>query len=279
MTADAPTSRKLQELRDNLFSRSTLSVLGPAQYARYLATFAANLAKIRSAGNLSPLDQAMGKGATRFRYRGSPFSFDCRFSDEHLADDGFGFGLVREIYIRDCYFKWHPPWVYERAKRVFDLGANRGSFSSLMTTQAEFILAVECQEQYVPVIRHNMEMNGFARFAVETAMVGAGGIVEGWHAPRRTIEELMLRHRLDFVDFVKMDIEGSEFALFEAADWLERVGAISMEVHPEYGDPNAILKSLERKGFAYALADDNVRRLDDVRNANFIYAWKDRTGK
>lgn len=216
----------------------------------------------------------MGISASQFHYRGSTFVFDCQFCDEHLGENSFAFGIVREIYIRDCYFKWHPPSVYNHARTVIDLGANRGAFSALMTTQAQFILCVEYGEQYVPIIRHNMGMNNYNNYAVETALVGAGGLLSKLNSPRVAIDDLFHRYNIESVDLIKMDIEGSEFALFDSADWLQRINAISMEVHPLHGDPSVILESINQHGFTYAIADENLQRVNDVKKANFIYAWK-----
>jgi hypothetical protein len=267
--------KALRKLQTNFLSRRAVSVLGPRLYCRYLAHFVGNLPRILAGGDLRPLDKAMGAVARRFRHRGHSFSFDCRFCDQELREESFAFGIAREIYIRDCYFKWQPPAVYERAKTVVDVGANRGAFSALMTTRAEFILCVECGEQYAPIIRHNMEANHFTRYAVETAFVGAGGAVAASGAPQIAIDELFRRHRIEAVDFLKLDIEGSEFGLFESADWLRRVRALSMEVHPRHGDPRAILDRLAAEGFTCAAADDNLRRVASAEQAGFIYAWKD----
>lgn len=265
---------KFQKIRANLLSTNAIAALGPAQYTRYLGSFLASVPSIRKANDLRPLDKAMGRTARQFRYRGTPFFFDCHFCDEHLKETSFGFGIAREIYIRDCYFRWHAPEVYERARTVIDIGANRGAFSALMTTRAAFILSVECQDQYVPAIRHNMRLNNFTSYAVETAFVGAGGSVAGSSAPRFTMDELLQRHDVEVVDLLKLDIEGSEFALFAAAHWLRRIKAISMEVHPDHGDPDDILRTLTQHGFTHIAVDENLRPLIDARRANFIYAWK-----
>ncbi|MFH0937829.1 MAG: FkbM family methyltransferase [Planctomycetota bacterium] len=265
--------KKLQKIRNNLFSGKALGVLGPLLYSGYLARFFANFPRILMAGDLRSLDKSIGATAKRFHYRGSTFFFDCQFCDEHLAEDSFAFGIAREIYIRDCYFKWHPPSVYEHASVVIDLGANRGAFSTLMTTRAKFILSVECGEQYVPIIRHNMIKNNYTNYAIENAFIGAGGSTKS-NALRLTIDDLLRRHDIEHVDLIKLDIEGSEFALFDSADWLQRVSAISMEVHPLYGDPAAILEKINQRGFTCAIADENVQCINDARQSRFIYAWK-----
>src|SRR5438046_5262635 len=265
----------LRKIRNNLFSGKAVSALGPKLYAGYLANFLVNVPNILRAGDLRPLDRAMGRDAKQFNYRGSQFCFDCEYCDEHLREDSYAFGIVREIYIRDCYFKWQPSVVYNNARTVIDLGANRGAFSALMTTKANFILCVECGEQYAPIIRHNMLKNKFKSYLVETALVGAGGLVAESKSPRYSFSDLLQRHSIEFADLVKIDIEGSEFALFESTDWLGRVGAISMEVHPAYGDTTFILQRLAGHGFTYAIANEDLRRVTDTKQVAFIYAWKD----
>jgi len=200
--------------------------------------------------------------------------FDCTFCDEHLKEDSFAFGSVRELYIRDCYFKLHPYAMYGKAKIIVDMGANRGAFSSLMTTQAEFIVSVECQEKYVPIIHHNMSINDYKDYVIETAFIGESGLFSDSDSPRITIDELFDRYHLDMIDFLKMDIEGSEFDLFRSGEWLQRVHAISMEVHPAYGDPNSILELLVKYGFTCVVANENLQRTNNIANISFIYAWR-----
>ena len=264
---------KIQKLKNNIISRRAISVLGVPVYAKYILSFLLSVPKIIKAGDFRPLDKSMGSHASRFYYRGSTILLDCQFCDDHLDEDSFAFGIAREIYIRDCYFKWHPKAVYENAKTVVDLGANRGVFSTLMTSQAESIVCVECGEQYPPVIKHNMEKNKYKSYSIETAYIGEGGTTES-ETERITVNELRTRHNIKHIDLMKMDIEGSEFALFESADWLEHVGAISMEVHPGSGNPNDILKTLDKHGFSCVAADENLGRLKDATHANFIYAWR-----
>lgn len=46
-----------------------------------------------------------------------------------------------------------------------------------------------------------------------------------------TIGTLMREMRIEFIDLLKMDIEGAEKEVFEACDWIGKVGTIAIELH------------------------------------------------
>ena len=59
-----------------------------------------------------------------------------------------------------------------------------------------------------------------------------------------------LSDRREMVHLLKMDIEGSEFGLFEDnPDWLNKILHIAMEVHPEFGDVSSLCEQIKRAGF------------------------------
>jgi len=101
-----------------------------------------------------------------------------------------------------------------------------------MTTRAQQLVIVECSAQYVPVIYHNMSANHFTDFAIESVMIGSGGEAGRIDRPSIGRKELLDKHDMKQVDMLKMDIEieGSEFSLFEEPGWLNRVSALSMEI-------------------------------------------------
>lgn len=50
-----------------------------------------------------------------------------------------------------------------------------------------------------------------------------------------TIETLMKEHGLNYIDLLKMDVEGSEKEIFEsAAGWIDKVGMIVIELHDRF---------------------------------------------
>ena len=252
-----------------------IRVLGISTYIRYIFTFTLQIFNIIKSKDLRPLDQKMGKNRVEsFNYNGKKFIFDCFGCDETIKDGTYAFGVVREIYIRDCYFKYLPVNIYKNINNAVDIGANRGAFSSLMTTTADFILSVEAQQEFEPIIRHNMFRNGFTNYNLEIGFVGSGGELSNKNIKLFTLPDLLTSNNINQVDLLKMDIEGSEFSLFDDPAWLYRVNAICMEVHPEYGNPKKIVDVLSKCGFVYKIADENLNLLKDAEFANFIYAWK-----
>lgn len=264
---------KLRKLANN-FDPRAIGVLGVGTYARYLLATALRPAAVIRAGDLKPIDMAMGRIASRFRLDGREFTFDCRFADETIDDGTYAFGVVRELYVRDCYFRHHAPGTRAKARTVLDLGANRGAFSAMMTPFAETIVSVEVNDSFVPVIRHNLDANGAKDAHVVCAYVGAGGAVPAapGSVPTVSIPDLLNRHGIGRLDFMKMDIEGSEFAMYADPAWLDRVAALSMELHPEFGDPAKIIDALRSRRFTVTLADENLHVVTDPANAYFLYA-------
>src|SRR5579871_6887456 len=116
------------KLVSNLGWRALL-VLGPYTYLRYLFNFFCNLRRIIRAGDFKPLDRAMGTRSIKARMNGSDFVIDCPYTDKHIVDGTFTFGIIRELYIRNCYLRYGVSQAASNARTVLDLGANRGVFS------------------------------------------------------------------------------------------------------------------------------------------------------
>jgi hypothetical protein len=264
-----------RKLAINLGLRALL-VLGPFVYLRYLFTFFCKLPLILRAGDFKPLDQAMGTRPITARMNGRKFIVDCPHTDKRIVDGTFVFGIIREMYIRNCYLRYGTAQAARTARTVLDLGANRGAFSVMMASQAELVIAVEFNPLFKDVIAHNMAVNNFTNYEIETAFIGEGGAGDNGKQCRMSLSELMEKHNLQNVDLMKMDIEGSEFALFQSPEWLTHVSALCMEVHTKYGNPQEILAVLQRYAFDFVMADVLFRPVEDPKRANFIYAWKSR---
>lgn len=264
-----------KKFTNNLLTIRAINVLGFKIYFRYIFNFIFSIFSIFKFKDFRPLDKKMGKNhVENFIYNGNKFKFDCHYCDEKIKDGTYAFGVVREIYIRDCYFKHLPKEIFKNINYAVDIGSNRGAFSSLLTSTAKFILSVEAQKEFKPIIINNFKRNNYTNFSLEIGFVGAGGELSNKNIKLFTIEDLLDKNNIDQVDLLKMDIEGSEFALFDEPSWLKRVGAICMEVHPEYGSPTKILNVLKKYEFEFKVADENLILLDNPEFANFIYAWR-----
>ena len=74
-----------------------------------------------------------------------------------------------------------------------------------------------------------------------------------------TVHELMKRHNLPRIDLFKIDIEGSEKALFsENTSWLEHVGMLLIETHDRFepGCTDAINKATEGRFLFRGIVDE-----------------------
>jgi FkbM family methyltransferase len=162
---------------------------------------------------------------------------------------------------------------------VVDLGANRGLFSVWAAMAGAQVVAVEAQQGFAPVIRGLAACNGVAsRVHVEIAVAGgvlAPGVTAGvitddylWAttshgAAKRpvglSVPEIMTRYEIDRIGLLKTDIEGGEFAVFDASEdlgWLERVDQLVLEVHPDWGDAASLIGRLRQHGYRVDLRDD-----------------------
>jgi predicted nicotinamide N-methyase len=218
-----------------------------------------------------PLDRYMGSKQICVRFLRRRFVIDCS------RNGSFAFGTIREMFIRNCYIRHGIEHALASAQTVLDLGTNQGIFSTMAATGVRIVVALDAQSHFVEAVKHNMAINRFNNYIVETAFVGAGGLGDSQEKLTRntvSIQEIADKHRITKFDLAKIDIEGSEFALFGSPEWLRLVGAICMEVHPAFGAVQNILDSLEKNGFSVVVTDDLFRPVQSAQDAVFIYAVK-----
>jgi FkbM family methyltransferase len=202
--------------------------------------------------------------------------------------DGRYWSGAREIFGRRVYLPT-PEFAVQPGDRVVDLGANAGLFTLLAAAHGATVLAVEAQSGFVPEIERNLADNHLRdRVSIVTALVGAGSgifadprdVLSGSHAgsapPIVEFETLLKDHGFDLVDLLKVDIEGSEFALFRGEiPWLDRVRRITMEVHPQFGDVRALSALLTARGFSVRTTDDRGIATDRPgERGGYLYALR-----
>jgi FkbM family methyltransferase len=193
------------------------------------------------------------------------------------------------MYARGVYFAL-PGLSIVPGDVVVDLGANRGLFTLLaLKLGASRVVAVEAQSGFIPLIQELLEKNDCASGAIlVSSLVGthtgllfnpaAQAAASHWRGmpPRRSICELMRAYGIDRIDFLKVDIEGSEFDLFEqASDWLPKVGRLAMEVHGAFGAASSICKVLLSEGFKVKLAYPDLTPAESLGcSCGYLYAFR-----
>lgn len=153
---------------------------------------------------------------------------------------------------------------------IWDLGANIGLTMAHMAVlyPGARILGVELNRDNAKLCRRNIESWADRCRLIEGAVwdtagtVGYGGTPgleyefsvepEGsaeHEAEALTLDSLVAETQADWIDYVKMDIEGGERRVLQApGEWARRVRCIRVEVHDPYS-PDACIQDLRTLGF------------------------------
>ena len=170
------------------------------------------------------------------------------------------FSGIREIWVRDVYLKNNyldiPPGAL-----VIDLGANIGNFTSLALAQHGDVrvIAVEPSLSLSNSLRESLQINGWSnRASVKRAFLGVKTEVQvgvatdpnyrdaEYVSESAFLEEFSVKR----VDFLKCDIEGSEFFLLEPGSKLLSITKnLAVEIHPTGGSVRNFLSFLRTAGF------------------------------
>lgn len=104
---------------------------------------------------------------------------------------------------------------------------NTAAFPRIIPIQA----ALWGEDTRVNVVDPGLDKWGFqARDAEEACPDVVCHVVAGM-----TVDRIMREHNLDFIDILKMDIEGGEIEVFNSGGaWLDRVGLLVAELHERY---------------------------------------------
>jgi FkbM family methyltransferase len=250
---------------------------GPQTGALYLGAVARRLPEVLRTRSLAIADSEMRGRSAHYRLFGVDIDLPGRV-----------FSGAREMYCRRVYFA-NPRVALREGDTVVDLGANVGLFTLLAAVKCQRVIAVEAQSGFKAEIEANLRAHGVAQKAeVEVALVGAASGVladpdaflrashfQGELPPHLTMPELMQRHGLSRIDFLKSDIEGSEFDLFrDATAWLPRVDRIAMEVHAHAGSPVALCEQLRAAGFQIEYRSPQLKPMPPRETDGYIYAYR-----
>jgi FkbM family methyltransferase len=228
-------------------------------------------------------DREMRGKLTFFLFRGT-FPIDV---DSINSTDNNGYCFLREFFVRQIYFR---AFKHLQFDTCLDLGCNTGIVTSILKQLAGPAGRVVGIDALVyPANAYRARINATPGITLHHGVI-CGESVR--HDPAAlhamcdkfgfdinlaiSASELMGLYDLQHIDFLKMDIEGAEFAMFQdSAPWLERVDNLAMEVHNKQGDPSEIIDRLRHAGFQVSWLDDAGYPVDP-RHAGYIYA--SRTG-
>lgn len=227
-----------------------LSVCGLGKTTRWLAAALLNVRSIARTRTFAAADWAMGPGPFQISYRGLRF---------RVCGPGV-FGGIREMYVRDVYFQggW---FDIPKSARVVDLGANIGNFTNLALAHdpGVRVVAVEPSRCLLKDFHASIELNGASsRVQVVRAFVGgntrkqmdcqADPCYAG--ASFMTDAEFVSSIGEGPIDFLKCDIEGSEFDLLTPGSAiLESTQRLAIEIHAFAGDVRNFIQGLADCGF------------------------------
>jgi FkbM family methyltransferase len=228
----------------------------------------------------------------RKRMFGRKYKFKV-FGKEIILDGKY-FGRATELYVRGVYFSL-PEFKLKPNMVVFDLGANLGIFTVLAALCSKKVVAVEAVKKFIPEIEENLRSNDCSdKVSVVLGVIGEGTgmfadpqIRKKWFGdnppPVFSFDELMRKENVDKVDFIKIDIEGSEFDLFKKKEnWFSRVNCIAMEIHNSFlssgirvpgGDMQKVINNLRQSNFDVKLLDLDGKTVDEIKgDAGYLFA-------
>jgi FkbM family methyltransferase len=177
---------------------------------------------------------------------------------------------------------------------VLDLGANIGAFSLFASRTAEIVYALEPDPSNFRQLSRNLAHNKVDNVVPLQAAIGARSGTALLHGAKynkgssslvvdvsddvvevnvTTLRQLMDEHDLAKIDLLKVDIEGSEFDLFDGMSDLElsAISEIVMEIHKVPGKSSrTIVDRLRQAGFNVT----QRRTILFVTGLSYLYATR-----
>jgi FkbM family methyltransferase len=193
-----------------------------------------------------------------------------------------------EFFVKDIYKKVD----FKKLDTVFDIGANVGLWSSWIETKgANKIYCFEPnsianntlyeftrgKKNYVISAKAIYQENTDLKFysdpenSIISSVLESSGYQNSYTVTAITIEEALKEYGLDYVDLVKIDIEGAEFEIMEKLpeNMFDKIGSFLIEYHDiNFTDGTAKVESLEKK-----LKSNNYSIYKNIEH-KYIYATK-----
>lgn len=170
--------------------------------------------------------------------------FSKTFENNKDLESYWGFDFIyREIYNWEdsqtgcIYEMWD--CVLKPGDVVLDLGANCGFFTAKAAQVASKVIAVDGSPESYSCLVENCK--DYDNVQTLNASVLTKDSEPAWlwskkgNPLRMTLEEVIDLYKLDKIDFIKCDIEGSEYEVFKSLspETLDKIDRIAIETHDE----------------------------------------------
>lgn len=154
-------------------------------------------------------------------------------------------GCIYEMW--DC--------VLKKEDIVVDLGANVGFFSVRASEKASKVIAIDgSPEAYSCLVENCKDINNIQ--TLNSIVMSKNSEYTGlWSKKgnplRMDLDEVMDLFKIEKIDFLKCDIEGGEYDLFESIslETLSKIDRIAVETHDESRNENFMLPGKVRHSF------------------------------
>jgi FkbM family methyltransferase len=182
----------------------------------------------------------------------------------------------------------------EKLETVVDLGANIGLFTELALRKgADKVLSVEISDKAISIFESIHSNNKNVTLITDAvsdkegeitiysdpnnSLVGSvfpehtNGLSDSYTVKSTTLEKILIDNSIDRVSLLKIDVEGSEYAIFDGTndETFSKVDNIIMEFHDNFGGRlrDSIINRLDAS-FDYKIYQDDCK--------NFANEWEER---
>ena len=207
--------------------------------------------------NLQPADRMFGEGPIKVKSKNGKVNLT----------GGQIFSSIREIWVRNVYLKNNFIKIPDEGI-VVDLGANIGTFTmlALASGKACKVIAVEPNIEFNKLLLRQIAYNNFSeRVKLQRFFIGSFSSIqkemllanESKDAQFINQKEFIEVNKFSWIDFLKCDIEGSEYDFISDTSLLEITKQLAIEIHDSAGDRNIFIDKLKELGFAIGPIKDD----------------------
>jgi len=184
---------------------------------------------------------------------------------EHKFDNDFkrsrwGYDFFhKEIYgfeysKTNCIYEMQNVFI-EKNDVVVDLGANVGLFTDYAAKKCKKVIAVEGSAQHFSCLVKNTYENNNIEYLNANVVSEKPKNNTTWGSPSKinmTISDIFDLYDLNYIDFLKVDIELSEYDIFESIDKniLHRIKKIAIETHDDSRNEK-LISDINKENFYY----------------------------